>query len=101
MNFMKHFIIIVVIVVMVFVLFIAGAKVYCNNWGDKYTLDGYCHDPIYRCQVESGNYDWNFTGHIDGCMCDCGVVQVSVCSGFAYKLNGSALSWKEYQEMKE
>jgi hypothetical protein len=57
--------------------------------GDRYSMESLCFDMNYRCQVECGNYGWNFTGQIMGCVCDCGDWEVSSCSGFAYAKNTS------------
>lgn len=52
--------------------------------GDRYNMNSFCFDMNYRCQVECGNYGWNFTGKTRGCVCDCGDWEVSSCSGFAH-----------------
>jgi len=52
---------------------------------DKYDTYSSCFDINFRCGVECGNYDLNFTGQVDGCKCDCGPAYVSICSGFAYE----------------
>ena len=64
--------------------YITFKTVYCEFFGDKYSLDSPCHDPNYRCTVECKAWGKNFTGRIDGFMCDCGDSWVSVCSGFLY-----------------
>ena len=74
----------IIILLTLIIIITFGIDIYCDKWGDKYTLNSRCHDPNYRCTIECENYDWNFTGKIDGFMCDCGEAYVSVCSGFAY-----------------
>ena len=71
-------------VIILAILIYFGTEIYCDKWGDKYTMNSRCHNPIFRCTIECENYNWNFTGTINGCMCDCGEAYVSVCSGFAY-----------------
>ena len=60
---------------------------YCDYWGDKYSSDSWCFDPNYRCSVECGVWNRNFTGIIDNTLCDCGDAWVSICSGFLYPKN--------------
>jgi len=70
------------VIILILIGIILIQKFYCKHWGDRYSLNSPCHDPNYRCQIECSNYGLNFTGEIDGCMCDCGNASVSVCSGF-------------------
>jgi hypothetical protein len=55
-----------------------------NGLPRKYYQDDPCFDVNYRCQVECGNFNRNFTGNMEGCSCDCGDAWVSSCSGFMH-----------------
>jgi len=53
--------------------------------GDRYSMDSFCFDMNYRCQVECGNWGYKFNGTTEGCKCYCDSGgYVSACSGFYY-----------------
>ena len=60
---------------------------FCEKFGDRYSQDSVCFDPVYRCTIECGRHNRNFSGKIDGCACDCGDVYVSACTGMPFKKN--------------
>jgi len=53
--------------------------------GDRYSMDSFCFDMNYRCQVECGSWGYKFNGTTEGCKCYCDSGgYVSACSGFYY-----------------
>ena len=68
---------------------------YCEKYGDKYTQSSECFDINYRCKVECGNYNMNFSGVIENfcrCYCDYPNYFVSYCSGFLYNNTTGSIS---------
>lgn len=72
-----------------------AGQYYCDK-NPSYYQDDFCFSIELRCDVECGNYDWNWTGEMKGCNCDCGTHYVSICSGFAYEKEGEEVLGADY-----
>ena len=70
-------------VIVIATIAVLGIHYYCEYGDNKISnMNSPCFDPYARCEWECESYNSNFTGEIDGCMCDCGDFVVSACSGF-------------------